>query len=141
MTTRNFRLNNPGNIDRTNIKWQGIAADQPDPRFINFISPAWGFRAMARIIKGHFEQFNTVTLIVSRWAPPEENDTAAYIADVAKLMNVDARRILLWDIDALGLLRSIAIHEGGFIRDASGVRHCLWPDSDILEGIKLEATT
>jgi hypothetical protein len=136
--TRAQRNNNPGNIDRTNIAWQGMASDQTtDPRFIVFIDAAHGFRAMARIIHGHFGAFNTVQKIITRWAPAVENQTDAYIKDVADRMGVRPDRPLTWAIDALSLLRAIAIHENGV--DENG--KCLWPDSDIIEGINMEQTT
>jgi hypothetical protein len=136
--TRAQRNNNPGNIDRTNIRWLGMAADQSgDPRFIVFVDAAHGFRAMARIIHGHFGQFNTVRQIINRWAPPVENDSQAYVNDVANRMGVTPDRILTWAIDALPLLRAIAIHENG--TDENG--KCLWPDSVIIDGINMEQTT
>ena len=136
--TRAQRNNNPLNIDRTNIRWMGMSADQSsDPRFIVFTDPMYGFRAAARIIHGHFGDFNTVRQIITRWAPGVENDTAAYIKDVADRMCVTADRKLTWTIDALPLLRAMAIHENGVDKNGK----CLWPDSVIIEGINLEQTT
>ena len=135
--TRGYQNNNPGNVDRTNIAWAGMASEQKDPRFITFTSGAYGFRCMARIIRGHFGTYNTVEKIIARWAPAIENETASYIKDVADRMGVSAKRPLTWDIDALPLLRAIAIHENGTGPDGK----CLWPDSDIIQGISMEATS
>jgi hypothetical protein len=135
--TRAQRNNNPGNIDRTSIQWEGMSPDQSgDPRFIVFVSAAYGFRAMARIIHGHFQADNTVRSIINRWAPPVENETGAYVSDVASHMGVGPDEPLAWETDALPLLRAIAIHESNEAPSAI----CLWPDSDIMEGIQLEAS-
>ena len=126
---RNVRLANPGNVDRTSIVWQGMSALQDDPRFIRFIGPQWGFRCMARILRGDYrEGAVSVHELIDRWAPPVENDTSAYVTDVATRMNVDIDETLALPGQLLPLLRSIAIHEGG----------CPWPDSVIQLGIDLE---
>lgn len=128
---RNERNNNPGNVDRTSIRWQGMSPIQSDPRFITFISPQWGFRCMARILKGDYaEGEQTVSALISRWAPGNENDTAAYIADVAERMGVDPHQVLDLTTQLLPLLKAIALHEGG----------CPWDDATIQLGIDLEAS-
>jgi hypothetical protein len=126
---RNVRLNNPGNVDRTSIVWQGMSAIQDDPRFITFVAPQWGFRCMARILKGDFrEGAVTVHELINRWAPPIENDTGAYVADVAHRVGVGIDDTLMLDAHLLPLLKAIAVHEGG----------CPWPDSILQLGIDLE---
>lgn len=127
--TRNVELNNPGNVDRTTIRWQGMSATQDDPRFIRFVSPKWGFRCAARILKGDFsEGCLTVHELIDRWAPPVENDTSAYVSDVANRLGVGIDETLALPDQLLPLLKAIAIHEGG----------CPWPDSVIQLGIDLE---
>ena len=82
---RGFRNNNPTNI-RLGAPWQGMSPTQTDGSFVQFIAPQWGIRAAAKILL-HYqaEGFNTVRQIINHWAPPNENDTDAYIADVAAL--------------------------------------------------------
>jgi hypothetical protein len=126
---RNVRLNNPGNVDRTSIVWQGMSALQSDPRFITFVSPQWGFRCMARILKGDFrEGCVTVHELIDKWAPSIENDTTDYVTDVGKRMGVGIDETLVLPTQLLPLLKAIAIHEGG----------CPWPDSVVQLGIDLE---
>jgi hypothetical protein len=126
---RNCRLNNPGNVDRTSIVWQGMSALQDDPRFIRFVAPQWGFRCMARILLGDFrEGCVTVHALIDRWAPPVENDTSAYVTDVAERMTVGIDETLTLPDRLLPLLQAIAIHEGG----------CPWADATIQWGIDLE---
>lgn len=82
---RGIRNNNPGNIIRTNIPWNGMAARQDDPRFITFKSPEYGIRAIVKILQAYYNKDGCTTIrsIINRWAPPEENDTEHYIDDVA----------------------------------------------------------
>ena len=131
--TRNVRLCNPGNVDRTTIKWQGMSALQDDPRFIRFVAPQWGFRCMARILLGHYhEGLQTLHSLIGDphqgWAPANENDTNAYVIDLSTRMNVGIDETLALPQQLPPLLRFIAIHEGG----------CPWPDSVIQLGIDLE---
>ena len=130
-TPRNVRLNNPGNVDRTSIVWQGMSAIQDDPRFIRFIAPQWGFRCMARILKGDYrEGAVTVHELIDRWAPPVENNTSAYVSDVSARIGVDMDQTLSFPDQLPALLKAIAVHEGG----------CPWADSVIQLGIDLESS-
>lgn len=82
---RGIRNNNPGNIRHSSTKWVGEVKGS-DPSFKTFSSPAFGIRAMAKLL-GNYQRFyglNTIRKMISRWAPPSENDTAAYIAHVVK---------------------------------------------------------
>lgn len=128
---RGWLLNNPGNVDRTTIQWQGMAPDQPDPRFIKFSSRVYGYRCIARIIHGHWLADATVRAIINRWAPPVENNTTAYVDDVAKRMGVDPDTVLDWDTYAVPLLRAITFHEQG--------DDCPVDDSEIEQGVQLES--
>ncbi len=126
---RNVRLNNPGNVDRTTIKWVGMSATQDDARFIRFIAPQYGFRCMARILLGDYrEGHQTVHALINLWAPPEENNTDAYVIDVAKHLGVDPDETLTLPSALPSMLQGMAIHEGG----------CPWAASVIQLGIDLE---
>jgi len=68
------RRNNPGNL--RNVGGQG---------FQTFGSTEEGFRAMAHQLQLYGQRHNdTIQGIISKWAPSSENNTAAYIANVAK---------------------------------------------------------
>jgi len=113
---RGIRNNNPGNIERTpRIRWKGMAADQSsDPRFIVFVAPQWGIRAIARILLGDWrEGQNTIASLIEEWAPPTENDTVAYIKAVGKAAGVDPYKPC--DIPALlpKIIAAIIQHENG----------------------------
>lgn len=96
--TRGERNNNPGNI-RHGSNWQGLAARQPDADFCTFTDAKYGFRALAKILMLYQMRpgtpdvglvgVDTVREIVYRWAPPNENNTDAYVAAVAGHMGVD----------------------------------------------------
>jgi hypothetical protein len=79
-TPRGVRNNNPGNIRRGPTLWEGLAAVQPDFDFCTFTTPEYGIRALAVILRNYqvIHGLNTVADIIDRWAPPIENDTAAY---------------------------------------------------------------
>ncbi len=117
-TPRGIRNNNPGNIDRTSERWQGMAADQSaDSRFVVFTAPVWGLRALAKVLLSYYRKrgLNTVESIIGRWAPHVENDTSAYARAVARAMNVAVRDELnIEHPDVLALLvEAIVQHESG----------------------------
>lgn len=120
---RGIRNNNPGNIRRSRDRWQGLSAEQPDREFFCFTSPVYGIRALARVlIIYHDKRFaedgsviDTVEEIVARWAPPSENDTAAYIRSVRRRTGFAAGQVL--DLhryeDLRPLVEAIIAHECG----------------------------
>ena len=98
---RGIRNNNPGNLIKTAIQWQGkIPHEQNnDSRFEQFTSIIYGLRAMAKDITNDIKKGkNTLKLLITEYAPPyvknktgqivKENDTAAYIAAVSKSVGI-----------------------------------------------------
>lgn len=82
---RGIRNNNPLNIERGGDQWEGMAPVQSDSRFLVFTDAVFGIRAAARILANYAKRgANTVEKIVSTWAPPNENDTEAYIKFVTQ---------------------------------------------------------
>lgn len=87
--TRGERNRNPGNI-RTGSSWQGLSAEHTDPDFCVFVDVKFGIRALAKVLLLYQQKgFDTVRKIVQRWAPSNENNTAAYVSAVAGNMRVD----------------------------------------------------
>jgi hypothetical protein len=117
MTTmsRGIRNNNPGNI-RLGEPWQGLAAIQTDDSFCQFASPQYGIRAIMKIMETYnSEGFNTITEIITKWAPPNENDTNAYVAAVSATSGI-APTVALNITDPIiwiGIIKSIILHENG----------------------------
>lgn len=81
---RGLRNCNPGNIRTTRDRWQGLRPVQTDPEFFQFETMAWGYRALMRTLQNYRLRHGcrTVADFIGRWAPPTENDTAAYIRTV-----------------------------------------------------------
>ena len=92
--TRGLRNNNPLNIRKGN-DWQG-ETEGSDPSFETFQSMAYGYRAAIKILYKYYHQYgcNTLSKIISRWAPKNENDTEKYIATVSRRTNIPRGRIL-----------------------------------------------
>lgn len=111
---RGLRNNNPGNI-RHGSQWEGMSANQSDPEFITFVSPVYGIRAMTRVLKNYQAMYglNTIEKIITRWAPPEENDTASYIAQVVKATGIPARTPVTVASILPRLIPAIIQHENG----------------------------
>jgi len=103
---RGIRNNNPGNIVKSGIAWQGKVAGD-DPRFETFDSPQNGLRALCSLLLTYYRKYDlrTPRAIINRWAPPPENDTGAYAATVANALGVGADvEIDVEDCDTLCLL-------------------------------------
>lgn len=90
-TSRGLRNNNPGNIRHDDTTWRGEVASA-DKAFKAFESMAWGYRAMYVVLNTYQKKhgLRTVKQMISRWAPPVENDTEAYVDAVARWSNVSA---------------------------------------------------
>ena len=112
--TRGLRNNNPGNIRYDGTAWEGLASPPSDGTFFVFTSPVYGIRAMARVLTNYVGLDGvapTVTGLISRWAPPSENDTASYIADVAGKLGVDPNTTLDLGSYLPELVSAIIAHE------------------------------
>ena len=126
------RLSNPGNI-RIGTKWRGLAENQLDMEFCTFVSMPFGVRALAKIIITYLNEkipVNTITLIISRWAPPEDhNDTAAYIKAVSARTGIDPDATITRQ-DFPALIKAI-------IHQEQGIDCCT--DLEISNGIQMAA--
>ncbi len=109
-----LRQNNPGNLRDTPTPWQGAVGAQGG--FEQFDTPENGIRALARNLQTYGKRgLNTVEGIIGRWAPPNENNTGAYIGTVAQALGVDPRQPLdMNDPQTLAKLSTAIIqHENG----------------------------
>lgn len=131
MTPRGVRLNNPLNI-RHGDPWLGATREQPDPSFVTFESPEYGFRAASRLLLNYQERYGltSVNAIVGRWAPPNENDTVAYANAVSAEMKVRPTDAIALRNGAtlLAMLKAMCRHENG---------ECPYDDATIAAGMKL----
>jgi hypothetical protein len=114
---RGIRNNNPGNIRRNGDPWQGLAERQLDIEFFTFKSSVYGIRALARTLITYQDKYGlrSIRQVISRWAPPNENDTEAYVKAVAASSGLDADHPL--DVHRfdhlLPLTKAIIRHENG----------------------------
>lgn len=114
MATRGIRNNNPGNIRVSKDQWEGMTGD--DGAFVTFDSPESGVRALGKNLLSYGRQgYDSIEKIINRWAPPNENDTKAYIDSVVAATGIPATQSLdLSDPDTLSsLAQAISFHETG----------------------------
>ncbi len=83
--SRGLRNNNPGNIRINGEIWRGEVTPSRDPSFKQFASMAWGYRAMFLILDNYRKRYGARTLrdVITRYAPPVENETGTYVSFVA----------------------------------------------------------
>ena len=101
---RGLRNNNPGNIRNSDTLWKGEVTPSADRSFKQFTTMAYGYRAMIRLLQNYsrLNGCHTLRAMISRWAPPSENDTRSYISTVAHLTGIDPdRRINVADHDTM----------------------------------------
>jgi hypothetical protein len=127
---KGVRLNNPGNIEITKDKWEGMSKKQKDKRFVTFDTPEHGIRAIGKILKSYSKTGrDTIEEIVTRWAPPVENDTEAYIRTVEQESGLNRKEVIDTPKELRGVIR-------GIIRQENGKQHI--PDNSVIEsGISL----
>lgn len=111
---RGIRNNNPGNIRRTNDRWQGMEESQTDPEFVQFRHPRYGFRAMARILQNYQRRgLTTLRDLISIWAPDTENHTENYITFVANTLKLSPDSDIDLEQYLPSLLQAISTFENG----------------------------
>ena len=120
--SRGYRNKNPGNIDwSARNKWQGQVGIEPTgspPRFAVFETHQHGIRALAVLLTTYQDRHNcrTIRQFIQRWAPGTENNTDAYVAQVARHMGrrgeTDALDIHKYE-DLRPLVEAIITHELG----------------------------
>ncbi len=98
--TRPQRNNNPGDIEWGKFT-QAHGATHGDPRFAVFPTADAGFAAMRSLFQSNGYKGLTVAQALNRWAPPVENQTNAYIANVCKWTGCTADMIIDGILDGL----------------------------------------
>ena len=123
--TRELSLNNPMGLKQSDDHFQGEVRPSSDPIFKQFISMVEGVRAGGKVLMTYFNDYGLTTIvdIITRWAPPTENNTAAYIEDVAQRTGYSADEELdLNNPDVLQkLLAAIIFHENGEEVDSAAI--------------------
>ena len=98
---RGIRNNNPLNIRLSKDRWQGQRPPSTSPEgekaFCVFESMAYGWRAAFVILcRTYYNKYKlrTIRAIITRWAPPKENNTEAYIRRVTDRIGIGADTVL-----------------------------------------------
>lgn len=108
---RGVRACNPGNIEHSDIRWQGMAMDQSsDDQMVTFINPLWGIRAVARMLISYQDRGRTgddrvdiVRGTVERWmeSVARGNMPAAQRASTTLDKWLDDEKIDVYDFDTM----------------------------------------
>jgi len=109
--------NNPLNIRPSADKWLGETrtSNGLTGKFVQFKSIEYGYRAAIKLLWTYWDKHDckTIRQIVTRWAPPTENKTEAYIAAVCFDTGILANTLLDFtkrdDYDKL--LSAMSFHE------------------------------
>ena len=125
-TPRGLRNNNPLNIRRSADRWQGLSAQQTDKAFFQFRTLAYGFRAAFKTIRTYMVKHGctNITRIIMRWAPPNENNTSAYVAKVSQMSGIHPTEPLDFNDSGqmIALVRAMAYVENGVIIEGDSIR-------------------
>ena len=117
MISRGLRNNNPGNIRRSKIRYEGEVRPSRDREFKEFSSMAYGYRAMFVLLHSYNRRYglNSIRGMLNRYAPPTENFTEGYIRFVASRTGIDANTIIntLCERDMVAIVRAMSEIENG----------------------------
>ena len=127
---RGLRNNNPGNIRRNSDVFQGEVNPSRDKDFKQFKSMAYGYRAVFKILSNYHGVYKLTTIrkMISRWAPENENNTAAYVSLVSSYSGIGPDDLLNFDREQM--IRIVA----GMSRVENGVEAVM---SDVIAGWNL----
>ena len=116
METRGVRNNNPLNIRRNPAnQWQGLRPVQADKLFCQFKAMKWGLRAAIKLLDNYIRRgAQTPRQIISRWAPPSENDTASYVRKACQRAGLDPDQPVLFWADLRKLIKAMSWIESRF---------------------------
>lgn len=130
MSTRGERNFNPGNIRHVKgVTWVGQSPTQTDDSFVQFDTAEFGIRAITRIMRSYERQgIMNVAETIDRWAPPNENNSQAYVDAVCKECSVEADEPISIEAIMPLLIRGIIRHENGEV---------IYSDAQISAGIAL----
>ena len=117
-----IRNNNPLNIRRGKTPWKGEIPHSPSPTgegrgeaaFCKFESIEWGIRAAFCLLRTYSRKYHLTCIadIITRWAPPSENDTSRYICNVCRWTGFGGMQRLT-ESDWPAIVRAMARQETG----------------------------
>lgn len=122
---RGLRNNNPLNIRHNSDHFQGEIKGN-DKSFKTFETMPYGYRAAFVTLHTYLTKYgcNTIEKIIARFAPPNENNTQAYIANVVKWSGVPKDKILTAadGADYILIVAAMSFVENGINADISQVK-------------------
>lgn len=113
---RGIRNNNPGNIKKNDVEWEGLSEYQTDNTFFQFKDPIYGIRALTKILITYRNKYDLKNIwsIINRYAPPSENDTEAYKNFVQEKTGLNMLEEIEFTIkDYLPVVKAIILMENG----------------------------
>jgi hypothetical protein len=127
-----MRQNNPGNLRPSIVPWMGQTGSSGG--FCKFKDMSYGLRAMAVDLSNKITKdgLNTIQKIITKYAPPSENDTQAYIDSVSDSTGWAATMPIPFNSSNLArLIRAqLNVEQGAHYAD-------MITDADIQEGISM----
>ena len=125
MKTLGIRNNNPLNIRRGKSGWKGEVRLGTPPNggdrgglFCRFVSIEWGIRAAFVLLHTYATKYgaNCIRDIISKWAPPTENNTEQYIKNVCNWTGFGGLQKLT-ESDWPSLVQAMGRQECGIVLD------------------------
>jgi hypothetical protein len=114
---RGIKNNNPGNIEMTKTLWKGEISfvQNTDGRFKQFYHFTYGIRAAILNLKSYYNDgYRTIRQMISRWAPPKENNTEGYIRFVSGYTGIAENTPVAYNMQTIKkLVEAIIIKENG----------------------------
>ena len=114
---RGIENNNPGNIRLGKSPWLGKKPHHlnTDGSFEQFESLPYGDLAIIKLMENYRRKgFKTLRQIFNRYAPPKENNTNLYLANVVKWTGINADAVFPWTAtNVKKLVAAIARQETG----------------------------
>lgn len=140
MMERGIRLNNPMSIERNATSWKGMSAMQDDPVMVRFDTPEDGLRAGMKTLITYQRKYELehIQAIITRFAPPSENNTVAYIADVSNRCHVKPTDYFDVEVpdNLIRISQAITRHEQGACPDPT---FPYWYDDEVFQQAAKEA--
>lgn len=127
-----LRNNNPGNLRPSLIPWMGQIGSSGN--FCQFKDLSYGLRAMAVDLSNKITKdgLDTITDIITKYAPPSENNTQAYINSVASYTGWNANDTIDFNSGNLATLMKAQIK----VEQGAGYANLI-SDADIQGGINM----
>ena len=90
-----IKRNNPLNIRAGRSRWMGAQSSETGS-FVTFLTVAYGYRAAWKLLDNYHRYYHLWTLrqVINRWAPPQENNTSAYVRNVSHLTGLGPDALL-----------------------------------------------